>query len=200
MKKCPEGYYYCHTDQKCMKIPRGYHVGYRGWLAPDTDEQKAKKKNGKGNGSNNAVDNSNGSSNGGSNGNGNGSNGGGVSESKSLSQFIDDSVKIDHMDGSSTTVIDIIKPQPMISPKNNIQYTIPEKTTYVSKKTGKIIHVYLAWRGKNYILQMFFPQVKLPSRREVQDQVRKVYPNAKLWNYQVSEYDPGEPLLQVGGK
>jgi hypothetical protein len=123
-----------------------------------------------------------------------------VSESKTLSQFKEDSVKIDHMDGSSTTVIDIIKPQPMISPKNNIQYTIPEKTTYVSKKTGKIIHVYLAWRGKNYILQMFFPQVKLPSRREVQDQVRKVYPNAKLWNYQVSEYDSGEPLLQVGGK
>jgi hypothetical protein len=183
-----------------MKIPRGYHVGYRGWLSPDTDEQKAKKKNGKGNGSDNAVDNSNGSSNGGSNGNGNGSNGGGVSESKTLSQFKEDSVKIDHMDGSSTTVIDIIKPQPMISPKNNIQYTIPEKTTYVSKKTGKIIHVYLAWRGKNYILQMFFPQVKLPSRREVQDQVRKVYPNAKLWNYQVSEYDSGEPLLQVGGK
>ena len=50
-------------------------------------------------------------------------------------------------------------------------------------KTGNIISVYLAWRGNDYNLKMFFPHVKTPSRREVQDQVRKVYPNAKLWNY-----------------
>ena len=200
MKKCPEGKYYCNTKKKCMPIPRGHYVSRGGWLRPDPDEN-GKKKNGNsnGNGNGNGMGHSNGNGNGGSNGSGNGSNGGGMSESKSLSQFLED-VKIDHIDGGNTTVIDIIKPQPMISPKNNIQYTIPEKTTYVSKKTGKIIHVYLAWRGKNYILQMFFPQVKIPSRREVQDQVRKVYPNAKLWNYQVSDYDPGEPLLQVGGK
>ena len=198
MKKCPEGKYFCTTKKKCMPIPRGHHIGRGGWLEKDSD---SKKKNGhsNGNGNGNGVDHSNGSGNGGSNGNGNGSNGGGMSESKTLTQFLED-VKIEHIDGSSTTVVDIIKPQPMVSPKNNIQYTIPEKTTYVSKKTGKIIHVYLAWRGKNYILQMFFPQVKLPSRREVQDQVRKVYPNAKLWNYKVSDYDPGEPLFQIGGR
>ena len=201
MKKCPEGKYYCNTKKKCMPIPRGHYVSRGGWLRPDPDED-SKKKNGNsnGNGNGNGVGHSNGNGNGGSSGSSNGSNGGGMSESKSLSQFKEDSVKIDHIDGGSTTVIDIIKPQPMVSPKNNIQYTIPEKTTYVSRKTGKIIHVYLAWRGKNYILQMFFPQVKIPSRREVQDQVRKVYPNAKLCNYQVSDYDPGEPLLQVGGK
>ena len=67
-------------------------------------------------------------------------------------------------------------------------------------KTGNIISVNLAWRGNDYNLKMFFPYVKTPSRREVQDQVRKVYPNAKLWNYKVSDYDPGEPVLQVGGK
>ena len=66
-------------------------------------------------------------------------------------------------------------------------------------KTGNIISVILAWRGKDYNLKMFFPHVKTPSRREVQDQVRKVYPNAKLWNYKVSDYDPGEPLL-IGGE
>ena len=67
-------------------------------------------------------------------------------------------------------------------------------------KTGNIISVNLAWRGNDYNLKMFFPYVKTPSRREVQDQVRKVYPNAKLWNYKVSDYDPGEPLLQIGGR
>ena len=66
-------------------------------------------------------------------------------------------------------------------------------------KTGNIISVNLARRGNDYNLKMFFPHVKTPSRREVQDQVRKVYPNAKLWNYKVSDYDPGEPLL-IGGE
>ena len=100
------------------------------------------------------------------------------------------------------SVIDIIKPEPMKVPKSNIYYEDPlkEATRLPGyNKVGNIIHVYLAWRGKNYMLQMFFPHVKTPSRREVQDQVRKVYPNAKLWNYQVSNHDPGEPLLQAGG-
>ena len=100
------------------------------------------------------------------------------------------------------SVIDIIKPEPMKVPKSNIYYEDPlEEATRLPgyNKVGNIIHVYLAWRGKNYMLQMFFPHVKTPSRREVQDQVRKVYPGAKLWNYQVSNHDPGEPLLQAGG-
>ena len=64
---------------------------------------------------------------------------------------------------------------------------------------GNVIDVYLAWRGKNYMLKMFFPSIKKPSRGEVQDQMRKVYPGAKLWNYQVSDYDSGEPILQTRG-
>ena len=83
------------------------------------------------------------------------------------------------------TVIDLIKPEPMKVPKSNIYYEDPlkEATRLPGyNKVGNIIHVYLAWRGKNYMLQMFFPHVKTPSRREVQDQVRKVYPGAKLWN------------------
>ena len=74
------------------------------------------------------------------------------------------------------------------------------ESTYLPRKTGNIITAMLAWRGSQYSIQMFFPHIKTPSRREVQDQVRKVYPNAKLWNYKVSDYDPGEPLLQIGGK
>ena len=67
-------------------------------------------------------------------------------------------------------------------------------------RTGNVIDVYLGWRGKGYIIKMFFPSVKQPSRREVLDQVEKVYPGAKLWSYQVSNYDQGEPLLQIGGR
>ncbi len=73
------------------------------------------------------------------------------------------------------------------------------EATKLRAKVGNVIDVYLSWRGKNYMIKMFFPSIKRPSRREVQDQVVKVYHGAKLWNYQVSDYDQGEPLLQTGG-
>ena len=141
MKTCPPGEYYCHDMKKCKKIPSGYHVGARGYLAKDDDENG--KKNGNGNGTN---------GNGNGNGSNGGGNGGGVSES-----------------------------------------------TMLPRRTGNIIDVYVGWRGKGYAIKMFFPQIKKPSRREVLDQVRKVYPGAQLWSYQVSNYEPGEPLLQTGG-
>jgi hypothetical protein len=144
MKKCPPGEYYCNNSKKCKKIPSGYHIGARGYLAKDDDENG--KKNGNGNGTN-------GHSNGNGNGSNGGGNGGGVSES-----------------------------------------------TYLPRRTGNIIDVYVGWRGKGYMIKMFFPQIKKPSRREVLDQVRKVYPGAQLWSYQVSNYEPGEPLLQTGGR
>ena len=72
-KKCKTGYYYCFTDKKCKKIPMGYHIGARGYLARDNDEDSEEgKKNGNGK---NGPSNGNGGTNGGSNG-GNG----GVSE------------------------------------------------------------------------------------------------------------------------
>lgn len=61
MKTCKQGYYYCYTDKKCKKVPLGYHIGARGYLAKDNEDDGEKNKNG----------------------NGNGGNGGGVSESKS---------------------------------------------------------------------------------------------------------------------
>ena len=144
MKKCPPCEYYCNDSKKCKKIPNGYHIGARGYLAKDDENGK---KNGNGNGTN-------GYSNG--NGNGNGSNGGGNGGGMS-------------------------------------------ESTMLPRRTGNIIDVYVGWRGKGYMIKMFFPQIKKPSRREVLDQVRKVYPGAQLWSYQVSNYEPGEPLLQTGG-
>ena len=95
--------------------------------------------------------------------------------------------------------IDIIKPEPMKSPKSDIQYTEYQEATKLPdyNKVGNIIDLYLAWRGGNYMIKMFFPSVKKPSRREVQIQMHKVYPGAKLYNYQVSSHDPVEPILQT---
>ena len=95
--------------------------------------------------------------------------------------------------------IDIIKPEPIKSPKTNIKYTEYTEATKLPdyNKVGNIIDVYLAWRGSSYMIKMFFPLVKKPSRREVQIQMQKVYPGAKLYNYKVSENEPGEPILQI---
>ena len=76
-KSCKKGYYYCNTDKKCKKIPKGYHIMPTGYLMKDSahkeeEKEETKKKNGNG-------ANGNGNGNGESNG---GSDGGGVSESK----------------------------------------------------------------------------------------------------------------------
>ena len=91
--------------------------------------------------------------------------------------------------------IDIITPDPIKSPKSNIQYEATRLPDY--NKVGNIIAVTVAWRGGTYMIKMFFPTVKKPSRKEVQDQVRKVYPGSKLVTYQVSEYDSGEPIIKT---
>ena len=85
MKKCKSGYYYCNTDKKCKPIPKGYRIGYGGYLRhdKDDDDSNGKKKNGNGgngNGGNGGNGNGNGSGgNGGGNGGSNGG-GGGMSE------------------------------------------------------------------------------------------------------------------------
>ena len=83
-KRCPAGQYYCNTDQKCKPIPKGYRIGYGGYLRRENDDDSnGKKKNGNGsngNGSNGSHGNGNGhggngGGNGGSNGGGNGGGG-----------------------------------------------------------------------------------------------------------------------------
>ena len=71
-KKCGDGEYYCNDDKKCKPIPKGYKVGYGGYLKPENnDESNGKKGGSNGNG------NGNGSHGNGHGGNGNGGNGGG---------------------------------------------------------------------------------------------------------------------------
>ena len=120
---------------------------------------------------------------------------------KSFKQYCKEDLSIEDADGKVyAEIIDIVKPEPMKVPQSNIYYEDPiEESIRIPSKTGNIITVYLAWRGSSYDIQMFLPQVSKPSRKQVQDQLQKVYPGAKLWGYQVSTHDPGEPLLQVGG-
>ena len=78
-KKCPAGEYYCTKRKKCMPIPRGYHLGYRGWLEPDDDNKGKKNGNGSNNGNGNGNGNNGGNGHSSGNGSGNGNGGGGAS-------------------------------------------------------------------------------------------------------------------------
>jgi len=40
-KRCPAGQYYCFEGKKCKKIPKGYHIGGRGYLEKDDDENES---------------------------------------------------------------------------------------------------------------------------------------------------------------
>jgi hypothetical protein len=72
-----------------------------------------------------------------------------------------------------------------------------EEAVRIPGKTGNLMHVLLTWKGKMYSLKMFFPQVSLPSRNDVQDQIEKVYPGSRVQSYHVCEYTPGQPIVHT---
>jgi len=69
----------------------------------------------------------------------------------------------------------------------------------IPAKTGNIVMVNLGWKGKYYSIKMFFPQISKPSRKDVQDQIEKIYPGGKLYTFVVSNYEPGEPMFHSEG-
>jgi uncharacterized membrane protein (UPF0127 family) len=97
------------------------------------------------------------------------------------------------------TVIDIIKPEPMVVPKPTVQWEDPTLTEAqrIQSRVGNIVRVFLRWKGQNFMLQMFFPQLKKPNRTDVIDQIQKVYPGSRLLSYDIEDYDPSEPMVQV---
>ena len=91
-------------------------------------------------------------------------------------------------------VVDLIKPEPIKGFKSQV-----DEAARIPAQSGNIIAITLLWRGKYYAVRMFFPQVKLPSRQEVTDEIQKVYPGAKVVHHSVSEFTPGQPLIQAFG-
>jgi len=72
-----------------------------------------------------------------------------------------------------------------------------EEAVRLPAKTGNIVAVNFGWRGRYYSIRIFFPHTKVPNKAEVQNEISKVYPGAKVYNFMVSDYEPGQPLLQV---
>jgi len=65
-------------------------------------------------------------------------------------------------------------------------------------KNGHTYKVILTWRGKTYMIQMFVPSVSRPTRQQVEKEVQKVYPDAKLMSFLPKDLEPGEPTVMVG--
>ena len=100
------------------------------------------------------------------------------------------------------TIEDVVKPEPIQPSKNDIEfdtYDIESMTESVRipAKTGNIVMVNLGWRGKHYSIKMFFPQMKQPNRKEIQDQIDKIYPGGKLYSFVVTDYEPGQPIVHA---
>ena len=135
---------------------------------------------------------------------------------------------IEDLNGNTfAEVIDLIKPDPLVSEENGEVCKVcgkspcecspkrpmggssakpgPDKnyvkpmgeSVRIPAKTGNIILVTLTWRGKYYMMKLFFPQTTRPNRQEVQDQISKVYPGSKVQSFYVSDIKPGEQFLQV---
>ena len=96
---------------------------------------------------------------------------------------------IEDLNGNSfVEIVDLIKPDPIKKVEESVR---------IPAKTGNIILVTLTWRGKYYMMKLFFPQTTKPNRVEVQNQIEKVYPGSRVQSYYISDIKPGEQFLQV---
>ena len=64
-------------------------------------------------------------------------------------------------------------------------------------KNGQILMVVVSWRGKSFSVKMFFPQVKMPTRTEIEAEIQKLYPGGRVMYVSGALMQPGEPLIQV---
>jgi hypothetical protein len=105
-------------------------------------------------------------------------------------------VTIEDAEGNTfAEVIDLIKPEPIKGFKSQRV----DEASRLQAQTGNVIAITLSWRGKYYALKMFFPQTKLPTKKDLNDELQKVYPGSIIVHHMVSEIQPGQPLIQVFG-
>jgi hypothetical protein len=72
-----------------------------------------------------------------------------------------------------------------------------DEAVRIPTKNGNLLMVILTWKGSTYTLRVFFPQSKIPNRREVEEQIQKIYPGCKVVQFRVVDREPGEPFLQI---
>jgi hypothetical protein len=73
---------------------------------------------------------------------------------------------------------------------------VQEDMTRINQN-GQTYSVILMWRGKTYTFQMFVPTMKRPSKIEIEKQVQKAYPDARVMYFMPKQYDPTDPTIMI---
>jgi hypothetical protein len=118
---------------------------------------------------------------------------------------VKENVTITDADGNPfVEFIDLIKPDPLVAektgPDNNCVKAVDEEieeSVNIKPTRGKLLMVLSSWRGKSYSLKIFFPQPRMPNRREIQNQIEKIYPGARVTYVKEIEMQPGEQMLRA---
>jgi len=63
---------------------------------------------------------------------------------------------------------------------------------------GATYSILLSWKGKYIQMQMFFPNTKRPTRKEVGMEILKIYPGSVLVSFHPAIKDPTKPLFFIG--
>ena len=71
------------------------------------------------------------------------------------------------------------------------------ESSTMERKNGINMCVSLVWRGRYYTIQFFFPGLKKPSRAEIQDNIQKVYPGAKVNAYYEHPIDRTSAIVKL---
>ena len=85
--------------------------------------------------------------------------------------------------------------------QEKVNFLEPEETNESKTRLVKNGHTYkvvLTWRGKTYMVQMFVPSVSRPTRQEIEKEVQKLYPDAKVMSFLPRDLEPGEPTVMMG--
>ena len=75
--------------------------------------------------------------------------------------------------------------------------TLREENWRRLNKYGATYSISFQFRGQTKVIQMFFPQRARPLKKDVQFELDKIYPTAKVLYFSPSEKDPTKPLLVI---
>lgn len=73
-----------------------------------------------------------------------------------------------------------------------------EEAVRVPARNGNLYLVAFSWKGKYMMMKIFFPEVTRPSRSQVQDALNKIYPGCFVQRFDITPYQPGEPMIDAG--
>ena len=69
------------------------------------------------------------------------------------------------------------------------------------QSTGNVYTILFSWRGRPMMsLQLFFPNMKRPSKDEVKKEIEKFYPGAVIMQWYPSPTDSSKPIVVIQGK